>query len=189
MFVAGFHMGVSGVAWATFLCQGVSCALALLVVLRRLAAIPVQGKVPLFSVGALKKIAAIAVPSILQQSFISVGNIIIQSVINDCGVGVTAGYSAAVKLNNLVITSFTTLGNGMSNYTAQNIGAGKLSRIREGFRAGVKMIWTLCAPLVFLYLAAAKILVTFFIHDPSELALASGAEFLYIVSPFISSCR
>ena len=72
----------------------------------------------------------------------------------------------------------------MSNYTAQNTGAGKLSRIREGFRAGVKMIWTLCAPLVFLYLAAAKILVTFFIHDPSELALASGAEFLYIVSPF-----
>lgn len=184
LFVAGFHMGVSGVAWATFLCQGVSCALALLVVLRRLAAIPVQGKVPLFSMGALKKIAAIAVPSILQQSFISVGNIIIQSVINDCGVGVTAGYSAAVKLNNLVITSFTTLGNGMSNYTAQNIGAGQLSRIKEGFRAGVKMIWTLCAPLVFLYLAAAKILVTFFIHDPSKLALASGAEFLYIVSPF-----
>ena len=132
----------------------------------------------------LQKLAKIAVPSILQQSFISVGNIIIQSVINDCGVGVTAGYSAAVKLNNLVITSFTTLGNGMSNYTAQNIGAGILPRIREGFRAGIKMIWLLCIPIVAIYLICAKGLVIFFIQDPSDLALASGIQFLYLVAPF-----
>ncbi len=77
-----------------------------------------------FSGKLLGSIAAIAVPSILQQSFISIGNIMIQSVINRCGVGVTAGYAAAIKLNNLVTTSFTTLGNGISNYTAQNLGAG-----------------------------------------------------------------
>ena len=59
-----------------------------------------------------------------------------------------AGYSAAVKLNNLVVTSFTTLGNGISNYTAQNLGAGKLERIRQGFRAGLRLVWILCVPLV-----------------------------------------
>lgn len=184
LFVQGFHMGVAGVAWATFLCQGVSCALAVVAVFKRLAGIPTAGKVQAFSAGMLKKIAVIAVPSILQQSFISVGNIVIQSVINDCGVGVMAGYSAAIKLNNLVITSFTTLGNGMSNYTAQNMGAGILPRVRAGFGAGVKMIWMICAPLVLLYLACARLLVTFFIHDPSALALASGVQFLYIVAPF-----
>lgn len=184
LFVAALHMGVAGVAWATFLCQGVSCILAVVVVLKRLAAVRTDSPVRLYAFDMFRKIAVIAVPSILQQSFISVGNIIIQSVINDCGVEVTAGYAAAIKLNNLVITSFTTLANGLSNYTAQNIGAGILPRIRDGFKAGVKMVWLLCMPLVALYLIGAKVLVTFFINDPSALALTSGMRFLYIVAPF-----
>lgn len=184
LFVAAFHMGVAGVAWATFLCQGVSCVLAVIVVLKRLAAIHTDGKMQIYSFSALKKIASIAIPSIFQQSFISIGNIIIQSVINDCGVGVTAGYSAAIKLNNLVITSFTTLGNGISNYTAQNIGAGLLGRIRDGFRAGIKMVWLLCIPIVLLYLLSARALIQFFINEPSPLALSAGMQFLYIVAPF-----
>ena len=184
LFVAVFDMGVSGVAWATFICQGVSCALAVIFVLRRLNGIHTEGEVSLFSTELLKKFAGIAVPSILQQSSISIGNIIIQSAINDCGVGVTAGYAAAIKLNNLVITSFTTLGNGISNYTAQNIGAGLLQRIREGHKAGIQMVWTICVPLVLIYIAGAKVLVNFFISEPSDLALASGTAFLYIVAPF-----
>ena len=184
LFVTAFDMGVAGVAWATFLCQGVSCILAIIAVLKRLAGIHTDGKLQIYSGKMLKQIAVIAVPSILQQSFISVGNIIIQSVINDCGVGVTAGYSAAVKLNNLVITSFTTLANGISNYTAQNMGAGILHRVKSGFKAGVKIVWLLCIPIVILYLFAAKALITFFINSPSDLALASGMQFLYVVAPF-----
>ena len=122
-FVAVFHMGVAGVAWATFICQGISCILALFAVLKRLKGMKTEGKYRIFSWNICRKIAVIAVPSILQQSFISVGNILIQSVINGFGPGVMAGYSAAVKLNNLVITSFSTIGNGVSNYTAQNIGS------------------------------------------------------------------
>ena len=184
LFVAVFQMGVAGVAWATFLCQGISCMLAVIVVFRRLSKIASKEEAALFSLEILKKIAVIAIPSILQQSFISVGNIIIQSVINGFGPGVIAGYAAAIKLNNLVITSFTTLGNGISNYTAQNLGAGILSRIKEGFRAGVKMVWAICVPIVALYLLAAPVLVRFFMNEPSELALTSGVKFLYIVAPF-----
>ena len=118
LFVTWFEMGVAGVAWATFLCQGVSCVLAVYFVLRRLKRMDVHEKAPLFSFALLRRIAAVAVPSMLQQSFISVGNILIQGTINTFGSGVIAGYAASVKLNNLVITSFTTLGNGISNYTA-----------------------------------------------------------------------
>lgn len=184
LFVTQFNMGVAGVAWATFICQGVSCVLAITVVLKRLARIHTEEKVNIFSFLLLKKITVIAVPSILQQSFISIGNIIIQGLINDCGIGVTAGYSAAIKLNNLVITSFTTLGNGVSNYTAQNIGAGIISRVKAGFKAGVKLVWMLCIPIVVLYIVGARLLVTFFIDNPSGLALASAVKFLYIVAPF-----
>lgn len=184
LFVVVLHMGVSGVAWATFLCQGVSCILAVCVVFRRLAGIDAGGRVPVFSAKLLKRIALIAIPSILQQSFISIGNIIIQGVINGFGVGVTAGYSAAIKLNNLVITSLTTLGNGVSNYTAQNLGAGILPRVRAGFKASVKMVWILCVPIVLVYILANEFLIKLFMDNPSELALLSGVRFLYIVSPF-----
>lgn len=183
-FVKSFAMGVAGVAWATFLCQGISCILSLVVVFRKLAAIHCKGRVVFFSFSIFLKIVRIAVPSILQQSFISIGNIIIQSAINQFGEGVIAGYAAAVKLNNLVITSFTTLGNGISNYTAQNIGANILPRIKSGFRAGVKIVWTLCVPIVLLYLLASGVLVNFFMSDPSELALSTGIRFLHVVSPF-----
>ncbi len=183
-FVTAFHMGVAGVAWATFLCQGVSCVLAVLVVFRRLRGIESRGSAQVFSFRVFKKIAVIAVPSILQQSFVSVGNIILQSVINGFGPGVIAGYSASVKLNNLVITSFTTLGNGISNYTAQNIGARKPRRVKEGFRAGIKMVWILGLPLAFLYFFGGKWLLYLFLDEPTELALGTGINFLRILSPF-----
>ena len=185
LFVTAFRMGVSGVAWATFLCQGISCALALTVIARRMKAIPVPGKKPeVFSLPLLRKILAIAIPSTLQQSFISVGNLIIQSVINAFGAGVMAGYSASVKMNNLVITSFTTLGNGISNYTAQNIGAGKRERIREGFKAGIRMVWMLCIPFTVLYFFFGHIFIRFFVDHPSDIALQTGVTFLRILSPF-----
>lgn len=184
LFVTAFDMGVAGVAWATFLCQGISCILAIVVVLRRLQKIRAAEKVSLFSWPIFKKIVVIAVPSILQQSFISVGNIIIQSVINGFGASVIAGYSAAVKLNNLVVTSFTTLGNGISNYTAQNIGAGKLARIKEGFRAGIKLVWLLSLPLFLAYFFAGRYLLYLFMDEPSQTAIQTGILFLRILSPF-----
>ena len=184
LFVKGFHMGVSGVAWATFLCQGVSCVLAVTFVFRRMAAFKSKEKVPIFSWSILRDFAKIAIPSILQQSFVSVGNILIQSIINGYGAGTIAGYASAIKLNNLVITSFTTLGNGMSNFAAQNLGAGLKERIRQGFRGGLYMVWTISAPIVFAYLVFGRALVHVFIHAPSVQALDTGIMFLRIVAPF-----
>ncbi|MFR2943695.1 MAG: MATE family efflux transporter [Lachnospiraceae bacterium] len=184
LFVAAFKMGVAGVAWATFLCQGVSCVLAVLFVVLRLKKIGAGEKTKLFSFAILGKVAVIAVPSILQQSFISVGNIVIQSVINTFGSEVMAGYSAAVKLNNMVVTSLTTLGNGISNYTAQNMGAGKHARVKQGFRAGLAIVWIICVPVCALYLFAGKYLMYAFLDDVSGAALKTGLTFLRVISPF-----
>ena len=184
LFVTAFDMGVAGVAWATFLCQGVSCLLALWAVARRMRSIPTEGRPVLFSWRMLGKIAVIAVPSILQQSSVSVGNIIIQSVINSYGTGVMAGYSASVKLNNLVITSFTTLANGISNYTSQNLGAAKPERVRQGYAAGVKLVWLICIPLAGAYFFAGRQLLYLFMSEPSAAALDTGILFLRIVAPF-----
>ena len=184
-FVAGFHMGVAGVAWATFICQGVSCVLAVIVVMNRLQGIRIESEqFPLFSWRICGMIAKVAIPSILQQSFISIGNIVIQGVINGFGPGVMAGYSAAIKLNNLVITSFTTLGNGISNYAAQNLGASKTDRVHTGFQAGLKLVWMLAVPLAALYVLCGRYLLLFFVDEPSAETIHSGLMFLRIVAPF-----
>lgn len=184
IFVKAFNMGIAGVAWATFICQGISAVLAVIVVFLRLSKIKVLQRCPVFSFIILVKLLKIAIPSILQQSFISIGNIIIQSVINEFGAGTIAGYSAAVKLNNLVITSFTTLANGISNFTAQNLGAGKSERIRDGFKAGLKMVWIISIPLVLLYFFAGKQLLYLFLDNPTNTAIYTGIMFLCILSPF-----
>lgn len=184
IFVKAFNMGIAGVAWATFICQGISAVLAVIVVFLRLSKIKILQRCPVFSFIILVKLLKIAIPSILQQSFISIGNIIIQSVINEFGAGTIAGYSAAVKLNNLVITSFTTLANGISNFTAQNLGAGKNERIRDGFKAGLKMVWIISIPLVLLYFFAGKQLLYLFLDNPTNTAIHTGIMFLCILSPF-----
>ena len=184
LFVKTFDMGVAGVAWATFICQGVSCILSVIFVFLRLNRIKCEEKSAVFSWTLFRDIAFIAVPSILQQSFISFGNIIIQGIINGFGPGVMAGYSASIKLNNLVITSFTTLGNGVSNFTAQNMGAGKNDRVRAGFKAGIKLVWMVCIPILILYMSATGTLIRIFMDTPSKDALNSGTLLLRIVSPF-----
>lgn len=184
LFVKVFSMGIAGVAWATFICQGISCILSLILVLKRLSKIETNGYIRIFSWNMLKKIAAIAIPSILQQSFISIGNMMIQGCINSFGVSVAAGYSAAVKLNNLVITSFTTIGNGISNFSAQNLGARKYARIKDGARAGLKLMWYLCIPFCLIYIVFGKYVLLLFMDRSSATALITGQQFLWILSPF-----
>ena len=184
LFVQAFHMGVAGVAWATFLCQGISCILAIAVVLQRLQALVTEEQTDLFSWEMLRRICAVAIPTVFQQSFISVGNVAVQGVINSCGSAVMAGYSASVKLNNLVISCLTTMGNGVSSYTAQNLGARQFQRIPVGMKQGIKMVWLLCIPITALYLFAGNLPVSVFMEQQNGAAMAEGTAFLRIVSPF-----
>lgn len=184
LFVKTFNMGVAGVAWATFICQGVSCVLAVIAVFKRLSTIKTNERIKVFSLRIFKSISAIAIPSILQQSFISIGNIMIQGIINGYGPSVIAGYAAAIKLNNLVITSFSTLGNGMSNFVAQNIGANKMERVKRGYRGGLIMVYALCIPVVIVYLLFGRNIVYIFMTENTGNAIDTGIQFLRIVAPF-----
>lgn len=184
VFVRYFNWGVAGVAWATFLAQGVACILALFTLRVRMNNIPVEGHVALFSRRMLMQIARVAVPSILQQSFISVGNIFIQWLVNGFGSSVIAGYSAAVKLNTFALTCFTTLGNGVSNFTAQNLGAGREDRVRSGLRTGLGMAMIVCVPFVLCFAVLGSVFVGIFMENTTGAALDTGVQFLRIVAPF-----
>ena len=187
LFVTAFHMGVAGVAWATFLAQGAASVLAFTFLVFRMRRIPSANKARLFSLLMLKKIGIVAIPSILQQSFISVGNLCIQGMINSYGSAVAAGYSAAVKLNTFALTSFTALANGLSSFTAQNIGAGQAVRVKKGFRAGVTIVMLVCIPFFAAFFFFGKSMIGLFLDSAqaqSTIAVDTGVQFLQIVSPF-----
>ncbi len=158
--------------------------MALLTMAGRLRTIETEGKAKLFSWEMLRRVGQIAVPSIFQQSFISIGNIFIQGLVNSFGSSVIAGYSAAIKLNTFAITSFTTLGNGISNFTAQNMGAGKKERVREGFLAGVKMALLVVVPFFAAFFLFGRQMIDLFMTEGSGVALHTGVEFLRIIAPF-----
>ncbi len=177
-------MGVDGLAWATFICQGVSCVLAMVFIFKRLNKIHTDSKAKAFSWKILGHISVVAIPSMLQQSFISIGNLVIQGIVNTFSVAVTAGFSAATKLNNFIITSVSTFSNGISNYAGQNIGAGEIERTRGGFLASFKIIVCITVPASLLYFFLSSLLPEIFLTNPSQEAIASASSFLKIVAPF-----
>lgn len=183
VFVIVFDMGVAGVAWATFIAQGISSLLAFTVMLKRIRRIK-SGKYKKFSFRMLRNISRIAVPSILQQSFVSVGNLFIQSRVNSFGSDVIAGYSAAIKLNTFAITSFGTLGNAMSSYTAQNTGAGKLYRIPQGLKAAFIMLIIVALPFFTAYFIFPNTMMRVFVNSGENGIIDVGRMFLRIASPF-----
>lgn len=184
LFVKEFHMGVGGVAWATFICQSISCIVSVIVLFRVLAKIKCEGKRKHFSLPIFKRILMIAIPSTLQQSFVSVGNILIQSIINGYGTSAMAGYAAAVKFNNFTITSFVTFGNAMSNFTAQNLGANSSKRVTDGYKASIRIVWAVGAVFIAAYLLFTNQLIHVFMNSDSQKSIKIGIQFLRIVSPF-----
>lgn len=184
IFVKYFNWGVGGVAWATFIAQGFSCILAFVMLLVRINKFHPEIKAPFFSTQMLKKVSYMSIPSILQQSFVSVGNIFVQSLINSFGSEVIAGYSAAMKLNTLVVTSMSTLGNGLSGFTAQNIGANNKQRIKEGYFCGCQLAIIFTLFFFLCYFIFPKQLLLMFMNSNSSKACEVGTNFLQIVSPF-----
>ena len=186
IFVVYFNMGVSGVAWATFIAQGVAGVMSVATLLYHLKSLKTEKKAEIFSLEMLKRISKISIPSVLQQSFVSIGNVFIQGEINSYGSAVIAGYSAAIKLNTFAVNSLVTFGNSVSSFTAQNVGAGQFKRIKEGFKSGA--VLSIITAIVFsvVYVAFSETLLGVFMEgDKSVLALTTGKQFLIIVEPFL----
>lgn len=183
IFVANFHWGVAGVAWATFIAQGCAAILAIITMFVRLRHVANE-KQPFVDKRLLWQIIKIAVPSIIQQSVLSVGNLFVQDIVNRYGSAVIAGYSGAIKLNTFAINTFMCLGSCLSSYTAQNIGAKKRERIPLGFRTGFKLSELTVIPFFVLYFIFSRQMMGMFLNDGSVEAIQAGIAFLRIVSPF-----
>lgn len=185
LFVTVFQMGVAGVAWATFICQGIAAICAFFAVIIKLKKIKTDDAPKPFSFKTLGQISKLAIPSILQQSFVSVGNLFIQRLVNLYDVSTIAGYSAAVKLNTFAVTCFNTLSSGVSGFTAQNIGAGKIDRIKKGYHAGFGLAACVAIPFMLIYIIFGGFISGLFLNsNDGQDAIQVAATFLIIVAPF-----
>ena len=177
-------MGVTGVAWATLIAQGISAVLSFLVLLRELKRFP-SGKTGIFSHTELLQMTRIALPSILQQSTVSIGMMLVQSVINSFGSEALAGFSAAMRVESICIVPMAAFGNALSSYTAQNLGAGQEERVVKGYHATNCMV--LCSAVlicVCVELLERPLVALFLGADGTETAFSVGEGYLTFMGWF-----
>lgn len=192
VFVVALHMEVAGVAWATFACQAGGAIVSLAFLLRKLQLEKLQHgetesqteHIAVFSGGLLREMLNIALPVILQQAIISVGGILIQGNVNSFGSGVSAGYAAAIKMNNMAIMGLMAFDKGMTSYTAQNKGAQRPERIRAGLRAGIRLSVGAGILIGAVYLVFRYSIIQLFLKTADAEALATGVQYLQVVVPF-----
>ena len=186
LFVIKFNMAVPGVAWATLIAQAISAVCSFTILIRRLnRRYETDEEYIKFSVPLLKDMVRVAVPSIVQQSIISVGIMLVQGVVNSFGSSAVAGVAAANKIDQIVIMPMIAAGYAVSTFTAQNIGAGKADRVRAGYKTAVVMITVMAAVvLVVMQLFGEAFISVFLDESSSSEALRIGLETLKFLSYF-----
>jgi len=133
--VAGLKLGVFGAALATLIAQGISAVLSFLLFISRMRRY--KSEFSRFDRQELHSMLRIAVPSVLQQSTVSVGMMIVQAVVNPFGTQALAGYAATMRVENVFSLIFVSIGNAVSPYVSQNLGAKKTERIKKGYHAAL----------------------------------------------------
>ncbi len=185
--VAGGHMGIAGVAWATLIAQGISAVLSMTVLLRILGKMPgeLDAGTTFFDSKELASMTRIAIPSILQQSTVSIGMMLVQSVVNSFGSAALAGFSAAMRVESMCIVPMSGIGNAVSSYTAQNLGAGKTDRVVKGYHAAIRMV-IFCAVVlcIILELFHQPIMTLFLSADSAAEAFTTGENYLTFMGWF-----
>ena len=128
-----FQKGVAGVAVATVFAQGIASVLSFWILLRRLKEYEGEDTPKKYDMEILGNMVKIAIPSIIQQSIVSIGMLLVQSVVNGFGSSVVAGYSAGMRIESICIVPMIAMGNAISTFTAQNIGAGQTDQTGSSY--------------------------------------------------------
>lgn len=185
--VGSLKMGVTGAAVATVIAQGIAAVVSFAILMRLLSTYAVEGKVQQFRRDMFVTGVRVAIPSIVQQSIVSIGMLLTQSAVNQFGSSALAGYSAGTRLESLCIVPMIATGNAMSTFTAQNLGAGKPERVRQGYHAAYGIIIGFGALLIvvsqFFY---APIISAFVEQGESAVAFGTGTAYFRFIGLFFS---
>lgn len=190
--VRSLGLGIAGVAWATLIAQGISAFLSFLIFLGELRGYPgadtkMESVRKFYSTEELFTMCRVALPSIFQQSTVSIGMMLVQSVVNSFGPQMLAGFSAGMRVESICIVPMAALGNAMSSYTAQNLGAEQEDRVVKGYRAALCLTaffaLLLCLALELFHF---PIIASFLGSDGTMQALETGSSYLRFIGFFFA---
>ena len=182
LFVLGFGMGVAGAAYATVIATFVSAAACIGYLYFRRHILFLDGMELKFDVAMFREIVKTGIPSGLQSSMISIGNMCVQGLINSFGTMTVAAYTAAGKIDSIVIQIVMSIAMSLSVYSGQNVGAGNIERVRIGLRGTLKIMLTVCVSIAVLILIFKRQLLGIFLSesDAAE-AINIGCTYLSIM--------
>lgn len=179
-------LGVTGVAWATLIAQGISALASFVIFLRTIRSYHIRAPYR-FDWSELTQMTRIALPTILQQSTVSIGMMLVQSVVNSFGSEMLAGYSAAIRIENICLVPMVAMGNAIASYTAQNLGAGQTGRVRQGYRVSYGVIASFAVVLCVLIQLFYRPLIALFLGDDgTQTALATGMAYTRFIGWFFA---
>ena len=184
--VAGLGLGVFGAALATLIAQGISAVFSFLIFLSRMR--QYKSSFSRFDRQELYSMLRIAVPSVLQQSTVSIGMMIVQAVVNPFGTQALAGYAATMRVENVFSLIFVSIGNAVSPFVSQNLGAKKYQRIRKGVHSGTYMaLLTSVVISGVMVLFGRNILSLFVSGEPEQIrqVLDIAYKYLFIMAIFL----
>lgn len=185
--VCRLELGVSGVAWATLIAQGISAVTAFLLFLREMKKYQTDEACLWFDRKELLSMIRVALPSILQQSTVSIGMLLVQSVVNSFGAEMLAGYSAGSRIESICIVPMAAMGNAISSFTAQNIGARQYERVKQGYHVAYGIVFgfavLICLVLELFY---RPLILMFLGEEGTLLAVQTGGDYLRFLGWFFA---
>lgn len=182
VFVKYCGMGIAGAAYATIISQAFSCVGCIVYMRVRYPQYPLHFFKPDFNWGVLRECLALGAPSMAQQIFRSAGFMTLQFFVNGFGSAAMAAYAVTTKIDSFAQLPALNLGQALSNFVAQNRGAGKDARALKGFRAALYMGWAISLSLTLVVILCPAFLIGLFTDAPEVLAV--GRQYLYIVGAF-----
>lgn len=178
-------MGIAGAAWATLIAQAIAAIGSFIVLYIKIKKIPSEHH-KFYDWSLMKKMITIAIPSVIQQSLVSIGMLLIQAAVNASGEVVMAGYTAAGRIDGIAIVPLVNIGNAVSTFAAQNLGAKKPERAKQGLHVGIVMgvvIGLVIAVILFFF---GENFIAAFMDKGEDIAgsIEYGTTYLGVVSLF-----
>lgn len=184
VFIIVFHMGAAGAAAATVISQGVSGALCLVYIVKKVPLLHMTREDWKLSGALLGTQIRIGIPMALQYSITAVGTMMVQASLNILGSTLVAAYTTAGKIEQIVTQAYVAMGTTMATYGAQNMGAGNISRIRQGFKASTVIGVVYAVVSAALVMTVGKYMTYLFVSEDVALIMDSVNTYLVCAGIF-----
>ena len=179
-FVIVLKAGSNGCAISTVLSEALCCLFCIIYIQKKVPILRLGKKWLVFDARLLKKTIAYGWASAMQQATVQMGKIAIQALVNTMGVSVAAAFAVVNRIDDIAITPEQNIAHARTALMAQNKGAGKNDRMREGFRCGMILELVYGAAVMLICLGFARPLMSLFVKD--EEVIGHGVVYLHLIA-------